>query len=117
MGFLIVAILVVNNIRDIATDQAAGKRTLAVRLGAGGARREYTLCLVAAYLVPPVMTALGAGSAWGLLAWLSLPLAIRQNQMVWRLEGRPLNQALAGTGQLTLAYALLFSLGLVIAVL
>jgi 1,4-dihydroxy-2-naphthoate octaprenyltransferase len=117
MGFLIVAILVVNNLRDIATDKATGKRTLAVRLGASGARREYTLCLVAAYLVPPVMAALGAASAWALLAWLSLPLAIRQNQMVWRLEGRPLNQALAGTGQLTLVYALLFSLGLVIAVL
>jgi len=117
MGFLIVAILVVNNLRDIATDKATGKHTLAVRLGARGARREYTFCLVAAYLIPPVMVALGAASAWTMLAWISLPLAIRQNQMVWRMEGRPLNQALAGTGQLTLAYALLFSLGLLIAVL
>lgn len=117
MGFLIVAILVVNNLRDIATDRSTGKRTLAVRLGAIGARREYTLCLFAAYLVPLVMVALGAASAWMLLAWISLPLAFRQNQMIWQLEGRPLNQALAGTGQLTLVYALLFSLGLVIAVL
>ena len=36
VGLLSTAILVVNNIRDIETDRRAGKRTLAVRLGASG---------------------------------------------------------------------------------
>jgi 1,4-dihydroxy-2-naphthoate octaprenyltransferase len=35
-GFLACALLVVNNLRDIPTDRASGKRTLAVRLGDGG---------------------------------------------------------------------------------
>jgi len=114
MGFLITAILVVNNLRDIHSDRAAGKRTLAVRLGQRGARIEYSLCLAAAYLAPALMAAVAAGPAWGMLAWLSIPFAIQQNHLIWELEGRPLNQALAGTGQLTLVYGILFALGLVI---
>jgi 1,4-dihydroxy-2-naphthoate octaprenyltransferase len=113
MGFLITAILVVNNLRDIATDTEAGKRTLAVRLGETGTRWDYFLCLLAAYLVPLLLAALGH-TFWVLLAWLSIPLGISQARLVWTQAGRPLNQALAGTGRLTLVYALLFSLGLVL---
>ena len=115
MGFLITAILVVNNLRDINTDRQVGKKTLAVRLGEQGTRWEYLLCLAAAYLTPLLMVAFGQ-SYWTLLAWLSLPVAISQTRRVWTQTGRPLNLALAGTGQLTLIYALLFSLGLVLAV-
>lgn len=114
MGFLITAILVVNNLRDIATDRQVGKRTLAVRLGERGTRWEYLLCLAAAYLTPLIAGALGA-IFWPVLAWFSLPLAISQTRLVWTQSGRPLNQALAGTGRLTLVYGLLFSMGLVIA--
>jgi 1,4-dihydroxy-2-naphthoate polyprenyltransferase len=114
MGFLITAILVVNNLRDINTDRQAGKKTLAVRLGEQGTRREYLLCLAAAYLTPLLMGVFGQ-PYWTLLAWLSMPLAVSQTRQVWTLVGRPLNQTLAGTGRLTLVYGLLFSLGLVLA--
>jgi 1,4-dihydroxy-2-naphthoate octaprenyltransferase len=117
MAFLIVAILVVNNLRDIPTDRATGKQTLAVRFGATFARREYMLCLLVAYLVPILMIIKGLSHPWVLLSWLSLPFALKQNRSVWQLEGRPLNQTLAGTGKLTLLYAVLFSLGLIIAVI
>lgn len=46
IGALITAILVVNNLRDRQTDQAAGKRTLAVRLGDTGSQIEYLLLLL-----------------------------------------------------------------------
>jgi 1,4-dihydroxy-2-naphthoate polyprenyltransferase len=117
MGFLITAILVVNNLRDIATDRAAGKQTLAVRLGSGGARWEYALCLAAAYLAPLIFILLDRLPLWSGLYWLSLPWALRMLRDVWRDEGRPLNKALAGTGRLTLIFGVLFSLGLVLAVL
>ena len=52
MGMLAAAILVVNNLRDVATDRAAGKRTLAVRLGARAARVEYLVLLAAAFATP-----------------------------------------------------------------
>ena len=45
-GLLATAILVVNNLRDRATDQQAGKRTLAVRFGDRFARAEYSACLL-----------------------------------------------------------------------
>ena len=110
MGMLTVMILVVNNLRDIETDRKAGKKTLAVRLGIRGTRVEYVLCAVSAYLIPLVLWLIGLISPWGLLTWLSLPLAARWVKTIYTQTGRILNRALAGTGQLTLVYALLFSL-------
>lgn len=49
MGLLAVAIMLANNVRDIATDTAAGKRTLAVRLGDHGARALYVACVAASF--------------------------------------------------------------------
>lgn len=114
MGFLITAILVVNNLRDIETDRAAGKQTLAVRLGERGTRLEYLACLLGAYAIPLILWLTGLVSTWILLTWLSLPLAGGWTKKIFHLRGRPLNQALAGTGQLTLVYALLFAIGLLI---
>lgn len=115
MGLLIVNILVVNNIRDYETDRAAGKKTLIVRLGLNAARVEYCTCLVVSYALPLVLAVTGAGSAWLLLAWLSIPAAIPLVRSVFNDKGRVLNQTLAGTGRLVLLYGLLYSLGLIIA--
>jgi 1,4-dihydroxy-2-naphthoate octaprenyltransferase len=114
MGFLITAILVVNNLRDIETDRLAGKRTLAVRLKVPGTRVEFLLLIIAAYTTSLVMWLTNLSTVWIMLSWLSLPLAISMIQMIWKVSGRPLNLALAGTGRLTLIYAVLFSLGLII---
>ena len=52
VGLLVTNILVVNNLRDLPTDRAAGKRTLAVRLGDRGARLQYLVLTILAYAVP-----------------------------------------------------------------
>ncbi len=114
MGLLATAILVVNNLRDIETDRAAGKKTLAVRLGATGTRVEYLLLLGLAYLVPPAMWLTGQSTAWMMLVWLSLPLVRPLVQLVLYKKGRRLNKALAGTARLELIYGVLFSAGLII---
>jgi 1,4-dihydroxy-2-naphthoate octaprenyltransferase len=114
MGFLSAGILVVNNLRDIETDRRAGKRTVAVRIGAQGTREEYLVCLAGAYLIPVLLWTLGLTSVWVLLAWLSLPLAYQMGQTIFREKGGALNRALAGTGRLELIFGLLFSVGLLI---
>ena len=114
VGCLATAILVVNNIRDIDTDRAAGKRTLSVRLGRHRARYEYAGLLWLAYAMLPLYWLVFERSVWVLLPLLSLPLAIR----LWRVvrdqvEGPPLNAALAKRAQLTLLFSALLALGVV----
>ncbi|MCF6278583.1 MAG: 1,4-dihydroxy-2-naphthoate polyprenyltransferase [Anaerolineales bacterium] len=115
VGLLIVNILVVNNLRDIDVDKAAGKMTLAVRMGASATRKEYTVLLGVSYLILPLLALTHVLPWWGMLVWLSLPLARRVNQTVHTELGRPLNQALAGTGQIALIYSVLFFVGIALA--
>ncbi len=114
MGFLTTNILVVNNLRDIETDRKTGKHTVAVRLGENGTKAEYALLLLGSYLVPFILWLRGETSPWPLLTLLSIPAAWKIWKVVATQKGRILNQALAGTGQLTLLYALLFAAGLLI---
>jgi 1,4-dihydroxy-2-naphthoate octaprenyltransferase len=113
VGLLASAILVVNNVRDLETDRRAGKRTLAVRLGRRGARGLFVGMVVLAFLTAPLPWLLGSLSAWLFLSWLALPLALPVIRIVrTRTDGPSLNGALAGTGQLQLAFCVLLSAGL-----
>ncbi|HEV7884862.1 MAG TPA: 1,4-dihydroxy-2-naphthoate octaprenyltransferase, partial [Solirubrobacteraceae bacterium] len=112
IGLLASAILVVNNIRDIDSDRRAGKRTLVVRLGRERSRTLYALMIYGAYLVAPVPWLLGSLGPWLLLPWLTLPLAVRLVRTVRRhADGPTLNEALAQTGVLQLAFGVLLSAG------
>ncbi|GIV64295.1 MAG: 1,4-dihydroxy-2-naphthoate polyprenyltransferase [Chloroflexota bacterium] len=114
VGLLAMAILTVNNLRDIATDRASGKYTLAVRLGERGAVIEYGVWVGLAYgavLAGVISRVLPAAA---LLSLLSLPLAVRLMRQVARTRGRALNVLLAKTGQLELVFAVLFTAGLLI---
>lgn len=112
-GLLSTAILVVNNLRDRHTDAAAGKRTLAVRLGATAARVEYTVAVVMAFALVGFM-ALSTGVGGWLTPLAALPLALWRIRQVWTLDGAALNPLLGATGQLELAFALLLGLGLLL---
>jgi 1,4-dihydroxy-2-naphthoate octaprenyltransferase len=113
VGLLATAILVVNNLRDIATDARAGKRTLAVRIGRERTRGLYTGLLVIAFaaLVPLAF----AITPWVLLALPSAALALPLVRHVSRhSDGPTLNAALAGTGRLQLVFCVLLAIGLVL---
>lgn len=114
IGWLIVNILVVNNLRDIDADRAAGKHTLAVRFGVRGSRVQYIVLLIASYLILPGLALPGILPWTSLLAWLSFPLGWRTWQTVRKQAGHPLNAALAGTGRTTLVYSLLFFAGMLL---
>ena len=114
IGALVTNILVVNNLRDIDTDRAANKHTLAVILGRQGARLEYLALVVVAYVVPIWFWLSGQSSVWVLLPLLSLALAVPLVRAVFTVTGRPLNKTLAGTARLSLVFGLLFAVGLVL---
>ena len=112
VGALATAILVVNNIRDRATDARAGKRTLAVRFGRGAALVEYAALLATAYAVPLGLAL--AGCPWAALPLASAPLAIvRLRAVIAASDGPAFNRCLAATAQLLLLHGALFAVGLV----
>ena len=115
VGLLAAAILVVNNVRDVDTDRRAGKRTLAVKLGRGRARRLFASMTYLPYAVPVVVAATSDLSWWMLLPLASLPLAPPLVRTVaGRTDGASLNEALAGTGRLLAVYSLLLAVGVLL---
>ena len=112
-GIFSVNILLVNNIRDIDTDRKVGKMTLPARIGGGNARWLYLGLTVVAYFVP-VWVWMTGYSMWGMLAWISLPLAIGQLRALFQSEGRALNEVLAGTGKVMTLHGALFAAGLLV---
>lgn len=112
IGCLVTAILVVNNLRDLEVDRRVGKHTLAVRIGRTATRGEYLVLLAIAYVVVTGLGLTGAIGAWWWLPLVSLPLGVWLVRFVWRTSGRPLNAALKRTGQLLLAFGVLFAIAL-----
>jgi 1,4-dihydroxy-2-naphthoate polyprenyltransferase len=104
IGALACAILVANNLRDIATDRVAGKRTLAVVLGDAGSRWMY-LALVALALALVVVLAV-VETPWLLLGLVAALPASRASIVVRRgATGPKLIPVLRDTGVTELVYA------------
>jgi len=114
-GFLSMAILAVNNLRDIDTDRRAGKLTLAVRFGRSFAMSEYLFCIIAATLTPYVVYLItddhqGIAVA-SLVGFCAIPCV---KAAFTHLDGAGLNRVLGQTGRLLMIYSVLFSLGWVL---
>lgn len=108
-GLFSTAILAVNNLRDMATDRRAGKRTLAVRFGKTFARNEYLVCIVLACVVPAIVCLITNGSPLTLLPTLVFFLMLPAINTVFTSDdGEALNNALAQTSQGLLMYAVIF---------
>lgn len=110
VGLLAVALLVVNNLRDIPTDRDAGKMTLAVRLGDAGTRKLYVASLAGALAIS---VALALARPWTLLTVLAAPLVITPIRAVRAgTRGRDLIAVLGATGRAQLALGALLAAGL-----
>lgn len=111
MGFAACALLVVNNLRDIPTDAAVGKRTLAVRLGDAPTRRFYVGLVVAAFSFVAAGALTWRGPA--LLGVAAAPLAVGPVRAVLAgAGGRALIGVLGATGRVQLGLGLLTTVGL-----
>ncbi len=110
-GFLSMAILAVNNLRDADTDRTVGKKTLAVRFGKDFARSEYVACILGAVLTPCVVYLITDDHAGVFIACFIGFLSIASIRQVMTKEGAILNNVLANTGQILVVYSILFSAG------
>ncbi len=113
LGCTVTAILVVNNLRDIDTDRAADKTTLAVVIGRVATRVWYAALIALAFAVAISTWAFGPAGPWVLLVLLSLPAArppIRA--IIQDVRGRPLNQFLGMTARFHLLFGFTFAIGL-----
>jgi 1,4-dihydroxy-2-naphthoate polyprenyltransferase len=119
VGLLAVGLLMINNVRDVETDTASGKRTLAVRLGARTYGHTFGWLLIACFVLLPLLARI-ADSPWPLLPLLALPLlsvVARRSREAARTEGARARGAayvvaLGATARLQLAFGLLLALGL-----
>jgi 1,4-dihydroxy-2-naphthoate octaprenyltransferase len=115
IGALATALLVVNNLRDIPTDTAANKRTLAVRMGDSDTRLLYAILLV---VVPAAATAVLVlfVSPWLAMTAVAVPFAVQPVRAVLSgARGRDLVTVLGQTGRMQLVYGALLSAALVLA--
>lgn len=111
-GLLSTALLVTNNLRDIPTDAASGKQTLAVRLGDRRTRLLFVAMLAVAGLV---VVAMSLGRPTALVALLATPLAVRPVRTVLGgATGLALVPVLVDTGRLQLVGGLLLAIGLAV---
>jgi len=113
-GLLSTAILTVNNLRDIPEDSKTGKRTLAVRLGARFAKKEYVFCILSASLIPLIAYVLYGTFFWTVTCISIFFIAIPLIKSVYHDRGHHLNVTLASTAKLLVIYTLLFSLGVIL---
>jgi len=114
VGALAVAILVVNNLRDIHTDRRAGKRTVAVRLGERGTLWEFAGLLIVAGAAPVVFWFVGWLNWACVLTILWWPFGAGFWNQVSTRTGRELNPTLGNTGRALLYYSLALAAALVI---
>jgi len=113
VGLLATALLVVNNLRDIPGDAQAGKRTLAVRLGARGTRWLYAAMVAAAFVLALAMALVW--TEWIFLTMAAVVVAVPPMGVVLGgATGRDLIPALRDTGRTQLAFGLLLGIALAV---
>jgi 1,4-dihydroxy-2-naphthoate octaprenyltransferase len=112
IGLLACALLLTNNLRDIPTDMASGKRTLAVRLGDRRTRLAYVGAIMLSFAI---VIGIAIFRPWALLALLAAPLAMPPvRRVLSSARGAGLIPVLKETGRLQLVFGLLLAIGLTI---
>src|SRR6202521_5750936 len=115
MGCFATAILVLNNLRDLDTDAAAGKLTLATRIGRARTRVLLLLLVCVAFAIPIAVLVFKLAGLPVMLVLVAIPIAAVPVRTAFAASSAPaLVRALKRMAIAELAYALLFSPGLLL---
>ena len=110
-GLLSVAILTVNNIRDIAEDRKASKKTLVVRFGRKFGIGLWLGCVVIAALLPLEFVRVTGDHVWaGLTVLILIPAISILHKLITIHDSADLNPLLGQTAFLLLGYSVIFAL-------
>ena len=113
-GVFSIAVLNVNNIRDIESDRLAGKYSIPVRIGKEKASMYHWILLMTGIVSAIAYTLLNYSSAWQFLFVLSTPLFIKNGVAVYSKSSHELDPFLKQMAISTLFFVLLFGIGLII---
>jgi 1,4-dihydroxy-2-naphthoate octaprenyltransferase len=114
-GFFAVAVLNVNNIRDIDSDRMAGKKSIPVRIGLRRARIYHWLLLLGGFAAALMYVVIDYHSPWQLLFLASAPLFVQNGRAVSSLSTSELNPYLGRLSLATLLFVICFGIGQLLA--
>lgn len=114
-GLFSIAVLNINNIRDIESDRKAGKFSIPVRIGRSKATVYHWVLLISGVVSSIIYTAIKFHSPWQLLFLLSIPLFLKNGLAISRRPSAQLDPLLKQMALSTLIYVLLFGIGLTLA--
>ncbi|MGM9735119.1 MAG: 1,4-dihydroxy-2-naphthoate octaprenyltransferase [Candidatus Cryptobacteroides sp.] len=110
IGFFSIAVLNVNNLRDMESDRL-NRVTVAIRLGEKGAKIYQTILVLLGWVAMTVFVCLRIFDPWHLLYLLTLPLYVAHLVIVWRNSGLALDKALPLLVMSTFFLSLLTGIG------
>ena len=114
-GFFSIAVLNINNIRDIESDKIAGKFSIPVRIGKKNASRYHWFLLIAGMGSSIVYILLNFQSAIQFMFLLTVPLFIINARAVSSKPSEELDPYLKQMAVSTLLFVILFGFGMLIA--
>ncbi len=113
-GVFSIAVLNINNIRDIESDRSAGKFSIPVRIGKPKAVTYHWVLLIIGLSAALGYTLLQYQSLWQFLFLATVPLFIRNGMSVQNRPSSELDPFLKQMALSTLLFVLLFGLGLIL---
>lgn len=113
-GLFSIAVLNINNIRDIDSDRKAGKFSIPVRIGREKAVLYHWVLLIAGISSAVVFTVLTYTSAWQLLFVVTIPLFLINGKAVSSKPSHELDPYLKQMALSTLLFVMLFGVGMIL---